>query len=281
MSILTVRALKKRYPAFSLGPLSFDIAPGKITGLIGKNGAGKTTTLKCLIDLVHPDAGEISFFDLPFLPHQKEIKSRIGFVFGGVSYYPMKKLSAIAGVTRSFYPNWDQEAYLRYCDRFSLDQNKTPATLSAGMRVKFALALALSHKAELLILDEPTSGLDPVSRDDLIDVFLTLCDEGTTILFSTHITSDLDACADRILYIQNGNVMADADMKPFVDGYRVVALTVDEANDPRLAPRLIGLKRAKEGMTALITKEEAVALGLVAAPAGLNDVMIHFEKAVE
>lgn len=275
MKILEVNGLCKRYPAFQLSDVSFSLEEGKITGFIGRNGAGKTTTLKSMLDFVHPDAGKIKFFGGGFYENELEIKSRIAFVSGGVDYYPGKKLKTITEVTRRFYRYWDQAAYEGYLARFSLDENKTPAQLSAGMRVKYALALALSHRAELLILDEPTSGLDPVSRDDLLDLFLELRREGVTLLFSTHITSDLDKCADDIVYIKNGRILAAGDMKEFLEGYRVLALEERQLTH-ELRPRLIGLKPAKEGYTAIIRAHDAQ--GLDCGKAGLEAVMIHLEK---
>jgi ABC-type histidine transport system ATPase subunit len=144
----------------------------------------------------------------------EEIKEKIGFVSAGMTYYTRKKLKAITAVTKTFYPAWDDEAYRQYMSAFGLDEEKTPAELSNGMKIKYALALALSHGAELLILDEPTSGLDPVSREELVEVFLRLKDEGKTVFFSTHITSDLEKCADRILFLQRGELKADDDL-PF------------------------------------------------------------------
>ena len=204
MNALELQNVTKEYPGFSLTDISFSLPCGYIMGLIGENGAGKTTTLKSLLNFVHPDAGEIRFFGKTFGGNETEIKSRIGFVSGGVHYYTMKKLKAITAVTARFYPAWDEGAYRNYLERFSLDENKTPGELSEGMKVKYALTLALSHGAELLLLDEPTSGLDPVSRDELLEIFLDLAERGTTILFSTHITSDLEKSADDIIYIKGG-----------------------------------------------------------------------------
>jgi len=279
MNVLDVRGLRKVYPAFTLDGVSFSLEPGKITGFIGRNGAGKTTTLRCLTGFVRPDAGEIAFFGLPPAGREAEIRQKIGFVSGGVDFYPRKKLRAITSVTRAFYSGWDEAAYADCLRRFSLDENKTPAQLSAGMRVKYALALALSHRAELLLLDEPTSGLDPVSRDDLLDVFLDLSAGGKTILFSTHITADLDRCADNILYLRNGRLLADAPLRAWVDGYRAVALP-DAPLEPAAEAALIGKKRSKTGFSALVPAEKA-RLFASAAPASLDDVMIHLEKEGE
>lgn len=204
MSICEVRGLCKDYPGFSLKDVSFSLEPGTITGFVGRNGAGKTTTIKAMLNFIHPTAGEIYYFGLPLTGNENEIKHRIGFSSGAVNYYPKKKLRDIAAVTKSFYPCWDDEAYRRYLKLFALDEDKTPSQLSEGMKVKLNLLLALSHRAEMLILDEPTSGLDPFSRDELTGLFTLLKEQGTTILFSTHIISDLEKCADNIIYIRNG-----------------------------------------------------------------------------
>ena len=280
MDILTVQDLCKSYPSFHLKNISFTLEKGKITGFIGRNGAGKTTALGSLLHFVQPDSGNVLFFGMPFSGHETEIKQRIGFVSGGVDYYPGKKLKTITSVTRRFYPRWDDGALHRYFDLFQLDENKTPAQLSAGMKVKYALALALSHNAELLILDEPTSGLDPVSRDELLSIFMNLSDKGVTILFSTHITSDLDKCADNILYIKEGKLLAESSISAFVDSYRLLQLSnMQLAALPK--EKLIGCKRSKTGYTAIIRVQDARQLGLSAMPADLEDIMVHIEKEGE
>ena len=215
MAVLEVRGLCKEYPAFRLEDVSFSVEPGSIMGFIGRNGAGKTTTLKSILNLVHPSAGEIRYFGLPLVEHEREIKQRIGYAGGAVDYYKRKKIADIVDVTRTFYSNWDDAEYRKYLDAFSLDPGKTPAQLSEGMKVKLNLTLALSHHAQLLILDEPTSGLDPVSRDELLDAFTFLRDRGVAVLFSTHITSDLEKCADHITYIVKGKLIASEPMDAF------------------------------------------------------------------
>ena len=177
MSLLEINGLCKRYPTFFLDGISLKIDGGCVTGLIGRNGAGKTTLIKSMLNLVHPTSGSVRIFGMELTKHETEIKQRIGYASGSVGYYRRKKLKDIAKVTRTFYRNWDDGLYRTYLSRFSLDENKTPDQLSEGMKVKFNLALALSHRAELLILDEPTSGLDPVSRDELLEIFNNLCAE--------------------------------------------------------------------------------------------------------
>ena len=219
--LLSVRKLSKEYPTFRLKEISFDVREGEITGFIGRNGAGKTTTINSILSFVRPDGGEVLYQGVPFGENEQEIRRKIGFVSAGMTYYTRKKLGVITGITRKFYPEWDEAAYEKYLRAFGLEEGKTPAELSNGMKIKYALALALSHRAELFILDEPTSGLDPVSREELVEVFLRLKDEGKTILFSTHITSDLEKCADRILFIQNGELKADEEIGNFTKLYRI------------------------------------------------------------
>lgn len=217
VAILEVNGLTKRYPSFLLDGVTFSMEKGRIMGLIGRNGAGKTTTLKSIFNLVHPDEGEVRIFGLEMPKEEREIKQRIGYAGGAVDFYSRKKLSQIVDVTKVFFDNWDDDACRKYLDAFSLDENKTPKELSEGMRVKFSLTLALSHRAELLILDEPTSGLDPVSRAELLDAFLFLKKMGVSILFSTHITSDLEKCADDITYIAKGKVIASQPLTSFME----------------------------------------------------------------
>lgn len=279
-NVLSVRGLTKRYDKFALKDVSFDVRRGEIMGFIGRNGAGKTTTLKSLMNYLHPDAGKIDFFGKPMTGNEMEIKRRTGFVTGGVDYYMRRKLRAITDVTRGFYPNWDEAAYKRCIAAFSLDEDKTPAELSAGMKVKYNLALAMSHRAELLLLDEPTSGLDPVSRDDLLDVFLGLKREGVSILFSTHITSDLDKCADRITYIRAGEMQACCALEELVNAY-VVAEIPEDAIGGIPANLLIGAKPARRGFSALVRKSDAAKLNIATTPAALDDVIVHMEKEAQ
>lgn len=277
MIVLSVTDLVKKYERFELDNVSFNLEHGTITGFIGRNGAGKTTTLKSLLNLVHPNSGEILFFGKSFSENEFDIKQKIGFVAGGIDYYPKKKIKTITDTTRRFYQNWDDMAYKHYMDIFNLDENKTPDELSAGMKVKYSLVLALSHNAELLILDEPTSGLDPVSRDDLLDVFLGLTEEGITILFSTHITSDLDKCADNIIYIKNGEILASTDINSFLTQYKVLEIAEEQLTE-ELKRKLIGCKKSKHGYSALMNTSDSEHIHLKITDADLESIMVHLEK---
>lgn len=221
MIILKVDNLSKKYPGFLLDDISFSISEGKIMGLIGKNGAGKSTTLKGMLNLVNRDGGMVEMFGMDFFKHEEEIKQQLGVVLGGIDFYNHKKLSDITAVTKRFYNNWDDDAYENYMDVFSLNPNKKVKELSSGMKVKYMLTLALSHNARLLILDEPTSGLDPVARDDLLTLFRQLVEKkNITVLFSTHIITDLEKCADYITYIKDGKLLKSAEKDEFIDSFQ-------------------------------------------------------------
>lgn len=218
-AILEVRALCKKYPAFQLDHVSFSVEQGMIMGLIGRNGAGKTTTMKSMLDLVHPDAGDVLFFGESIREKGNDIRQKIGYASGANQFYIRKKIRDITAMTRAFYDNWDDAEYQKYIKMFGLDEDKKLMELSEGMKVKYSLTTALSHHAQLLILDEPTSGLDPVSREELLEIFQYLAKQGTAILFSTHITSDLEKCADAITYLQRGSVIASKAYQDFLRDY--------------------------------------------------------------
>ena len=228
MSIVEVRELVKKYPSFLLDNVSFSVEEGRITGFIGRNGAGKTTTIKAILNLVHPDGGSVCYFGKALAGNETEIKKHIGYSTGVVNWYPRKKIRDIVAIVKRFYDTWDDAAYRKYLGLFQLDENKTPLELSEGMKVKFNLLLALSHKAEVLILDEPTSGLDPFSRNELLDVFEGLKKDGVAVFFSTHIISDIEKCADDIVYISRGKIVAAMAKEDFAGKYSLPGETLED-----------------------------------------------------
>ena len=215
MKVLSVKGVYKEYPGFRLENVSFEITKGTIMGFVGRNGAGKSTTLKSILNLVHMNEGHVEFFGLDLKKHESKIKQLIGYTGGAVNFYKKKKIKKLLEITKTFYDTWDDEICKKYMKLFALDENKTPSELSEGMKVKLSLVLALSHGAKLLILDEPTSGLDPVSRNELLEIFKHLKTRGISILFSTHIISDLEKCADEITYISNGKIIYTGCIKDF------------------------------------------------------------------
>ena len=281
MALLEVEGLTKRYPGFTLDSVSFRLETGYIMGFIGRNGAGKTTTLKSMLGLVHADAGSVRIDGTEYREDEHLAKQKLGVAFGGVDYYPRARLSDIARVTRRFYEAWDETRYRALLQRFQLDEKKRVRELSQGMKVKFSLALALSHNAKLLLLDEPTSGLDPVSREELIELLQHIVEDGEhSILFSTHITSDLEKCADYITYIRGGRIAASTDLDSFKSEYRLVRGTRAQLTEP-LVQKFIGARKNAFGFTALAKAEDAAAMvGLEIAPADLESIMIYFDGEV-
>ena len=214
MSILEVEGLCKTYPAFRLRDVSFAVEPGAIMGFIGRNGAGKSTTIKAMLNLVHPDGGRVTMFGRDFYADEPASKQQLCVVLGGVDFYPNKKLRSITNVTRTFYDRWDENKYRHYLSLFALEETKKVSQLSSGMRVKYMLALALSHDAR-------SSGLDPVSRDELMELFRGVVQSGErSILFSTHITSDLEKCASHITMIKDGEILRSDTCAGFLAHYR-------------------------------------------------------------
>ena len=278
MKTLEVSGLTKRYESFVLDSVSFSLEPGYIMGFIGRNGAGKTTTMKAMLNLIHKDGGEVVVNGKSFTENETACKKEIGFVMGEFDCYKKSSLRRITQVTKRFYEDWDEKAYRGYLERFSLDENKKISELSAGMRVKYALALALSHNAKLLILDEPTSGLDPVSRDDLLDVFRSVIEDGThSIFFSTHIISDLEKCADYITYIKDGKILASTDVESFRQGYLLCSGERSQLEEKK--PWLIGAKVHAFGFTGLCRVGDAARFAdCKTAPADLESIMIYTEQ---
>ena len=278
--ILTVQGLCKKYPAFSLKNVSFSVQPGEIMGFIGRNGAGKTTTLKSIMNLVHYDSGRITAFGKEMNEFELENKQRIGFALSELNYYPNRTIKNLVNVTKRFYKNFDEDKFVEVCKLFNLDVNKKLEELSSGMKVKYSVVMALSHKAELLILDEPTSGLDPVSRDEILDIFREIVKSGErAILFSTHITSDLDKCATGITYIHDGEIIYTGKKQDFVKSYLFVT---DKSKNRSLEGEYIASKELDDRIEGLILPEKKdifACAGATVAEPDLEQIMVYIERS--
>lgn len=221
--ILRVENLNKSYKDFSLTDVTFSLPEGCITGFIGINGAGKTTTLRTILGLTKKASGNIQIFGLDMEKDAKQIKNRIGVVLDDGCFYDELSLSEMKSIISSAYTTWSEQDFKRYMDMFSLEPRQKISTLSKGMKMKYALALALSHNAELLIMDEPTSGLDPLIRSQLLKVLTNYMENGGKgVFFSTHITSDLDKIADMLIMINNGRIVFQEEKDFLLDNYRIV-----------------------------------------------------------
>ena len=280
ITVLKVEGLNKKYPSFSLKDVSFEVKPGEIMGFIGRNVAGKTTTLKAIMNLIHYESGKISAFDLNMTEHELENKQRIGFALSELNYYPNKTIRQLVSVVKKFYKNFDQQKFDEVCEIFNLNIDKKLEELSSGMKVKYSVAIALSHKAELLILDEPTSGLDPVSREEILDIFREVVKtKERAILFSTHITSDLDKCASDITYIHNGEILYTGTKKKFIDSYLYVK---DTTKNKKLEREYISCKELDdciEGLISINKKDVFLKEGIEPKEPDLEQIMVFLERS--
>lgn len=254
---------------------------GYIMGFIGANGAGKTTTIKSILNMTRMDSGEIRVFGKNMAKHELELKQEIGYAMGGVDFYTRSKLKTLTDVIKKFYANWDEKTYRNYLQKFKLDENKRIAELSTGMKVKYSIAIALSHGAKLLILDEPTSGLDPVARNELLDIFQGLVADGEiSILFSTHITSDLEKCADYITFIVNGQIVHSGEKEEFKESYLLLNGAATQLN--QVKDRLISYKMNSFGFTGLIlARDFDTSWNMKASTPSLEEIMVYFTKKEE
>ncbi len=278
--ILRLENVRKTYPSFTLKDVSFSVKPGQIMGFIGRNGAGKTTTLKCIMNLIHYESGKISAFETDMSKNELENKQRIGFALSELNYYPNKTIRQLVNVTKRFYKKFDQKKFDEACRLFNLNQDKKLEELSSGMKVKYSVAIALSHEAELLILDEPTSGLDPVSRDEILDIFRKIVkNKDRAILFSTHITSDLDKCASDITYIHDGEIIFSGNKNDFINSYLFIK---DKSINKSLVNEYIAYKEFDdhiEGLIAVDKKDVFLKNNITPVEPDLEQIMIYIERS--
>ncbi|HEY8362485.1 MAG TPA: ABC transporter ATP-binding protein [Tissierellaceae bacterium] len=249
--MLEVINLTKNFGNFKLDNVSFKLEPGYIMGFIGPNGAGKSTTIKLIMNLLKKDSGEIRIFGKDHIKHEKEIKDRIGFVYDESFFYEDLSINQMKNIIAPFYSRWDNKKFDQYIKEFNLDPHQKIKKLSKGMKMKFSLALALSHNADLIIMDEPTSGLDPVFRREVLDILYDVIqDEGKSIFFSTHITTDLEKIADYITFINNGKIVFSKPKDEILETYGIVKGD-NSLLDTDTRKEFIGLRVTKVGFEGL------------------------------
>ncbi len=278
-NLLEVNNLSKKFKDFRLNNISFSVPYGYIMGFIGPNGAGKTTTIKLIMNLINKDGGEIRVFGQDHKEFEKEIKQKIGFVYEECYYYEDLSVTEMKRVIAPFYRDWDEPVFRRYQERFGLPAGKKIKELSRGMKTKFSLAVALSHHADLIILDEPTSGLDPVFRDELLEILRELMqDETKGVLFSTHITSDLDKIADYICFIEKGNIVFCDVKDEILNKYSIIKGSRDLLTEENRR-MFISIKESEFGFQALCGDAARIKLQLgdrvILEKAGLDDIMLY------
>jgi ABC-2 type transport system ATP-binding protein len=281
-NILEIKNVKKSFKDFTLNNISFNLPKGFITGFIGPNGSGKTTTIKLIMNLLKKDSGEIKVFGLDHVTHEKQIKNRIGFVYDENHFYEELTVDEMKRVIAPLYHKWDEKQFKRYIKEFGLAPNKKIKEFSRGMKVKFSLAIALSHHADLLIMDEPTSGLDPVVRSEILDILYNVIqDENKGVFFSTHITSDLDRIADYIVMIYNGEILFCTTKDELIEKHCIIKGSLSLLNS-ETSKNLIGIRKNDYGFDAL-TADRKLAAALTKAGAlmdkpTLEDIMLYYTR---
>ena len=280
-NVLEVINIRKRYKDFLLDDISFNLPKGFIMGLVGPNGAGKTTTIKAIMNLIKLDKGQVKIFGENLIDNEVKIKDKIGFVYDDCYAYEDFSINENKKLIAPFYSKWDEDKFKFYIDKFKLSGKKKIKELSKGQKVRFSLAIALSHNAELLILDEPTSGLDPVFRSELLDVLFDLIrDEEVSILYSTHITSDLEKLADYITFINNGKVEFSIEKDSLLEEYFIVKGPI-EVLDDNIRKYLIGTRKSKYNFEGLTKNSEELNRNfdnLIFERATLDDIIVYYSK---
>lgn len=275
--VLNVREVSKKFKDFSLNNVSFNIQENCIIGFLGKNGAGKTTLIKILLGLLKNDTGEITFFSNKYQGNKSSIKNKIGVVLDDSFFYESLTLNEMKNLIASCYSDWNEGKYQEYLSKFRLNPKQSIATLSKGMKLKYSLALALSHGADFLIMDEPTSGLDPEIRKELMDILSEFVqEEGKSVFFSTHITSDLERCADEIIIIDNGKIVEQAGKDDLIESYRLMKGTLDDLEKIKEVPLKI-LDKSRYSFTG-ITREsqmiQSLNSNIIMERAALEDIFL-------
>ncbi|MCU5685634.1 ABC transporter ATP-binding protein [Bacillus wiedmannii] len=278
-ALLEVKNLNKAYENFSLKDVTFSLNQDCITGFIGTNGSGKTTTIKAILGLVLKDSGKINFLEKDIDKHERKSKNKIGVVLDEGYFYDELTLKEMKNVIAPSYTEWDEQVFLKYIKRFNLNLGQKISTLSKGMRMKFAVALALSHHADLLIMDEPTSGLDPLVRSELIDILLDFMKEpGKSVFFSTHITSDLDKIADMIILIDDGQILINEEKDALVETHALVKGDNQLINNQteKLFLNLSQTNYGFEGITHKIDEVCRLMPGVLMERPTIEDIMLSY-----
>jgi ABC-2 type transport system ATP-binding protein len=279
---LKVNSLSKCYSGFTLSDVSFSLERGAVMGFIGRNGAGKTTTIKLIMGLIRKDAGSVEVLGREMIGDDSETREKIGFVYDEHGFYGNMTIKIIGRIIAPFYRNWNPKEFERLIKEFELNPARKAGELSRGQRTKLALALALSHGAELLVMDEPTSGLDPVFRSELIDIlYRVIQDERKAIFFSTHNTTDLEKIADYITFVEDGRIVFSESKDAMLERYRIVKGPRERLNDSG-REMCVGIRETRTGFEALSASAEDLAAlvgeDVVVEKANLEDIMVYTVK---
>lgn len=277
---LEVTGLGKEFRDFTLKDVAFSLPEGYIMGFVGQNGAGKTTTIRLILNMINRDGGEIKIFGLDNVHDEQKIKQDMAVVFDDIYFVDSWKVREVERAIKGFYSNWSSKLFSKYASDFHLPMDKRVKELSRGMKMKLMLAVAMSHEAKLLILDEPTSGLDPVARDELLEILgKYIADGQKSILFSTHITSDLEKIADYITLIDNGSIFYTGTKDNLLESFCIVRGGPHDLTDS-LKEKIIGLTTNIAGFAGLLPTSEVKHLApeIVTETPSIDEILISISK---
>lgn len=276
---IEIRNLSVRLPGFALSDIDMDIPKGCVTGLVGKNGAGKTTLIQTITDLYLPYKGIVSYGGLMLNKDAQTIKNKMAVVYDSLCYPADWSAVKTAKWAAKMYPYFDMEKWQKLMERFEINATKKTGCFSKGMKTKFMFAMALARDPEILILDEPTAGLDPAARAELLELIQEfMMDEEKTVIFSTHITSDLEKIADYIALIAEGHLVLMEEKDSLLERYAVVQIGKEAMTD-ELSSKMTGVRENSFGYTGL-TSEKEIFLHLPGAKvkrAEIEDLLIYGE----
>ena len=279
---LEVKNLSKSFDSFQLHNISFTLPKGYIMGLIGPNGSGKTTTIKLILNMLGRNSGEIKIMGLDNIADEQKAKAELGVVFDTNYFSDDWKIIEVEKSISIFYPNWNSERFAEMLRKFHIAPAKKVKELSKGMQMKLMLACAFSYDAKLLILDEPTSGLDPVSRDELLQILSEYIEDGEhSVLFSTHITGDLERAADYITYISYGELFFTGNKDEFVDMFRIIKGGMNELSTD-LQAKAVGVRTFPTGFEALVKTEDIGTFTVLdIEPATIDEIVVFTSRKGE
>ena len=280
MNNISVRHLTKKFKGFTLQDVSFDVPAGSVVGFIGENGAGKSTTIKSILGLVLPDGGNIRVFGKEASALTRADRGRIGAVLGECCLPENMNIKDLSEVMKNIFGEWEEDTYYRLTDAFSLPRDRKIKEFSTGMRQKAALAIALSHRAELLVLDEPASGLDPVARDEILDrLYDFMQQESHSVFISSHIVSDLEKLCDYIVFIHAGKIVFAEEKDVLKEKYAIFRGSSAQLSALDCAA-VVSRMEGEYGVSALVLRDK-VPSGLPLDRAGIEDIMLYFSRGVK
>lgn len=279
---LEVKNLSKSFEGFRLHDITFTLPKGYIMGLVGPNGSGKTTTIKLILNMLKRTGGEVKILGFDNITQEQKAKRNLGVVFDSNYFSDEWKISQVEKSVSAFYENWNTQKFSEILERFHIQPSKKVKELSKGMQMKLMLACAFSYDAKLLILDEPTSGLDPVSRDELLHILSEYIEDGEhSVLFSTHITGDLERAADYITYISYGELFFSGGKDELIDSFRIVKGGREEM-PADLNKKMLGIRNFSTGFEALVRTEDLKQFAhLNVEPATIDDIVVFTSKRGE